>query len=144
MESATPSSATSDGCWFWPGPKDRFGYGRVWHNGRKIGLHRLVWELAYGRKAEGNICHACDNPACINPAHLWVGTQADNLRDMMRKGRGRGQFTFGRPRSSATHCAHGHEFTAENTYNWGGRRFCRACDRLRQRRSTRRDEEQSA
>lgn len=81
----------STGCWLWIGPRTSSGYGAVRLLNRKMGLaHRLAWEYAHGPIPDGQVvCHHCDNPPCCNPSHLFVGTQADNLRDMTEKGRRR-------------------------------------------------------
>jgi hypothetical protein len=71
------------------------------------------------------ICHRCDNPVCVNPDHLFDGSQLENLLDCVRKGRHKGK--------SQTHCKHGHEFTPENTYLWKNHRHCRTCMRQRGR-----------
>ena len=79
-------------CWVWTGNTLGVGYGAIWvaAYGRQIGAHRLSWELANGRPpGPMNVLHACDNIACVNPAHLSLGTQADNVRDMDTKGRRR-------------------------------------------------------
>lgn len=75
-------------CWPWLGYRDSNGYGRY---GRLL-AHRIAFALATGDQASGfAICHSCDSPPCCNPAHLWKGTQADNVADMDNKGRGRRQ-----------------------------------------------------
>jgi hypothetical protein len=70
-----------------PGP----GYGMMKVDGRPKGAHRVAWELANGPVPPGKqILHRCDNPPCVNPNHLFVGTHADNMRDKVSKGRQRG------------------------------------------------------
>jgi hypothetical protein len=79
------------GCHVFTGSKDECGYGRIRHpSGKLVRLHRAVWEREHGVIEAGKvICHACDNPACINLSHLFIGSQADNIRDMESKGRRR-------------------------------------------------------
>jgi HNH endonuclease len=76
-------------CWDFKGFRDKNGYGYFSGSGRTGRAHRLAWELVYGPIPSGMlVCHACDNPTCCNPGHLWLGTQQDNARDRERKGRG--------------------------------------------------------
>lgn len=81
-------------CWEWQGSTTSFGYGHIGkggRNGKTIVSHRIVWELNYGEIPKGmKICHKCDNPKCCNPRHLFIGTQADNLKDCRDKGRAKG------------------------------------------------------
>ena len=76
-------------CWLWTGSKDkRWGYGFVNRNGQTRGAHRWSWELVNGPIPKGMIImHKCDNPGCVNPDHLALGTHQDNVDDMIRKGR---------------------------------------------------------
>lgn len=79
----------SDGCWLWLGGLFESGYGRFsqepWLSVR---AHRYAWEITYGPIPEGLIvCHHCDTPRCVKPAHLFLGTHKDNAEDRDRKGR---------------------------------------------------------
>lgn len=122
------------GCWLWTGARTRKGegYGRfalrhylpertVW-----VGAHRFSYELAHGPIPEGmQIDHLCDNPGCVNPAHLRVATARENtLRSNNVCARN----------ARKTHCQHGHEFTPENTIKRVDGRACRECSRAASRR----------
>jgi hypothetical protein len=105
------------------------GYGQV---GRLVGgvkrtfkAHRFVWEQTNGPIPEGmDVLHSCDNPPCVNLEHLSVGTQRDNSKDMVAKGRSY--------QTRKTHCPQGHAYSTENTrLTPAGARLCRACDNAR-------------
>lgn len=114
------------GCWEWTG-KARCRPG--WHptvsfEGRTALVHRVSWVLHNGPIPDGLwVLHHCDNPVCVNPTHLYIGTIRENVRDMMVRGR------YVNPGALKTHCKHGHEYTPENTYHdpASGRRQCVTC-----------------
>jgi len=85
--SAKTEPELNSGCLLWTGANDR-GYGTIYIGKKRRRAHRLSYELANGPVPYGlHVLHRCDVPACINPAHLFVGTQADNMADMKAKGR---------------------------------------------------------
>ena len=129
----------TDECWEWQGLKNAYGYGVITASGRQGKMwfaHRYSWVLHNGPIPENAsyhgsvIRHSCDNRSCVNPEHLLLGTQKDNVADMDSRGR-----RVSNPRRGAAHhnggkpqCKHGHEFTPENTrINARGHRTCKAC-----------------
>ncbi len=86
LERSTPEPNT--GCWLWAGAVSHNGYGVAWAAGKKVRANRFAWMVAHGPIAETLvICHRCDQPSCVNPDHLFIGSQGDNVEDMCRKGR---------------------------------------------------------
>lgn len=87
-----------DSCWEWIGCKDAHGYGEFPTKFRKKHTrgHQMSWIIHFGEIPDGlGVLHRCDNPSCVNPKHLFLGTQADNNRDMNEKGRRRSRFLYG-------------------------------------------------
>lgn len=78
-----------NGCWVWKAYKDKRGYGQFWPTrASPVRAHRVAWELANGPIPAGmDVLHHCDNPSCVYPAHLFLGTQSDNILDCVSKGR---------------------------------------------------------
>ena len=131
------SPEPTSGCWLWGGTMAGNGYGALQVGGRQVSAHRLSYTIHFGPPCGGlNVCHHCDTPACVNPAHLFLGTRKDNQQDMARKGRaGRG----GPP--PKTHCSQGHVFDRDGPrgkYHNGKvryRKYCSVCKRQAMRRS---------
>lgn len=116
---------TPDECWLWCERLDpETGYAPFRLPDRWALAHRLALTFALGRPiADGlQANHTCDVKACMNPSHLYEGTQKQNVADQIRRGR--------HPEKNRTHCARGHEYAGENLYiTPQGKRHCRTCGR---------------
>lgn len=103
---------TSD-CWIWLGLKDKDGYGK-WSQGR---AHRVSYELAFGLiSSDDHVCHECDNPSCVNPDHLWIGTNQDNTTDRNEKKRQARRHRI-RPSISVESAIYAHRFLRAGARN---------------------------
>lgn len=81
----------TDSCWLWKGAKNQFGYGFFRLGSRNEVAHRVSYNWIKGEIPSGLlVLHTCDNPSCVNPDHLFIGTHSDNMRDMYRKKRHKG------------------------------------------------------
>lgn len=81
-------SGGPNACWLWMGGRNYDGYGIAFAGHGAMGAHRLAYIIENGGVPAGLlVCHTCDNPSCVNPAHLWAGTQQQNLKDSVDKGR---------------------------------------------------------
>ena len=108
-----------NGCWEWTGHRQPEGYGQV---GRSYKAHRLAWELFRGPiPPKMEVCHRCDNPPCVNPEHLWLGTHSQNIQDMVAKGYRRSAH-----RNKST-CPQGHPYDFVWMRNGKPWRKCRRC-----------------
>lgn len=79
---------TESGCWIWTGATSHSGHGQFYWKGKLSRSHRVSWEIRFGAiPGDASVLHKCDVPCCVNPEHLFLGSQADNMRDMREKGR---------------------------------------------------------
>ncbi len=79
---------TNCGCWIWTDAPDKYGYGRLQIGGKAVKAHRISYEIHKGDLDKNKlVCHTCDMPICVNPDHLYLGTNQDNMDDMVRRNR---------------------------------------------------------
>ena len=121
---------TADGCWEWSGARSRNGYGKMaYGNGTTAGSHRVSYEVHRGPIPDGLfVRHKCDNPPCINPDHLELGTPADNSRDMVERNRTRGYVT-GRYGGTCVKGLHAVTSDDDLVVSKRGAHMCAACYR---------------
>lgn len=126
-------------CWIWVGAIGKHGYGLFNVDRRCVLAHRVAWQIASGQQAPKGleICHRCDTPLCVNPAHLFVGTHADNMADGKNKNR------FAR-----SHCKNGHPLPASAPTAVNGRGYkykvCVSCRQASSAASYRRAKQRAA
>lgn len=117
----------SGDCWEWQASRSTHGYGFFGRDGKVLYAHRVSYEITNGLIPKGpkrlHVCHHCDNPPCVRPDHLFLGTASDNLNDAYRKGR------IDLPVWHQTECKRGHPLFGENLYLCRGIRCCRECRR---------------
>jgi len=111
------------GCWEWAGSINNSGYGSLTTNECRVLAHRLMYTLYYGVDPKKKyVLHLCDNPKCVRPNHLRLGTQSENLKESVKKNR---HFE-----SKKVSCPRGHQYDKENTYiSPKGGRVCKICKR---------------
>jgi len=110
------------GCWNWIGPRSHGRYGVIRFHRKREFVHRVTAHLylKYDMKSPLRVLHKCDNEQCCNPKHLFIGTQLDNVRDAIAKGR---MFS-----SCPLFCPHGHRYVAANIqFKKDGKRQCKKC-----------------
>ena len=96
-------------CWEWQAGKFPKGYGAFYFNGKCQRANRVSWILTKGEIPKGlKVLHSCDNPPCVNPLHLSLGTTADNMKDRDQRGRHKNM--------KKTHCPKGHPYSGDNLY----------------------------
>lgn len=127
-DTPTPTTVETLPCKEWEGRIDKWGYGRLYFRKRDFLAHRWAWIQANGDIPDGfMVLHLCDNSRCYEASHLYLGTQEDNMRDLVARNRAKFR---------VTHCPQGHPYDEANTRltppgadGRGRRRECRACGR---------------
>ena len=117
-----------EGCWEWRGCRYPRGYGVAVIGGKQQASHRWAWIFTHGRPIPKGmqINHRCDNTSCARPTHLYLGTQAENMRDRHERG---GRWNNGTRRNGRrrTHCPQGHDYSENAVNHSDGTRHCRIC-----------------
>lgn len=121
----------TESCWVWTACKTKLGYGQFGISNVVYYAHRVAYELVRGRIPDGMVIdHLCRNPSCVNPAHLDVVTQSENIK------RGVAHSNYSKTMRAKTHCKNGHEFNERNTYfKPNGNRNCKTCQKSRDKNS---------
>lgn len=119
-----------DGCHIWTAARGKagLGYGMIRNHGKYVVASRASYVIYKGEIPHGMVvCHRCDNPPCVNPAHLFLGTISDNAKDSVFKGRSKN--------TQKTHCAQGHAYSGDNLVVYGQKnwRTCRICNNEKNR-----------
>lgn len=115
-----------DDCWYWTGAKDGKGYGRMRDDASVLrSATRIMWQATKGPVPDGlNLLHRCDNPACVNPNHLFLGTLKENTDDMRKKDRGRAKLNSEQVREIRRLLASGGLLQAEIAERFGVKEPC--------------------
>lgn len=117
-----------NGCWEWTGYRLPSGYGKMSYKGQRAKfVHRMSYLAFHESPADKDVCHHCDNPPCVNPKHLFLGTAKDNAIDMMKKKRHPFHLE-----AEKTNCRRGHPLCGYNLRinRTTGRRQCKECHRI--------------
>ena len=135
---------SDDACWSWRGRRLHDGRGIFRYRSDEATAPRWAWMLHNGLTIPKGLeaCHSCDNPNCVNPRHIWIGSHADNMRDASRKNRLSRQGNV--VTKAKTHCPQGHPYDEANTYWYRGHRQCLTCRRSRTRPNKNQTEETAA